>query len=74
MSRWLIAIDGDSGDVDQYPTWFPDGSIFAMRKDDRVYLTGTGFDQLTTAEEVHRKADETLREFAAVIWWGARPS
>jgi hypothetical protein len=67
MSRWLVGIDGDPGDLEQYPTWFPDGPIFAIREDGHVYLTGASFDQLSTADEVHAKAAETLREFGAVL-------
>ena len=67
MTKWFVSIHGDRADIDQYPAWFPDGPIFAIRKDEGVYLTGAAFETLKTAEEVHAAAMEALDEFAAAV-------
>lgn len=73
MARWLIKIDGEWIDVEEFPHRFPDGNLYAIQKDNGVYLTGPEFEALPGAEQVRSHAMAALEEMAAVIslFWPA---
>lgn len=67
MARWLVELRGDPLDTEEYPYWFPDGDLHAIREGDAVFLAGPGLDALPDATAVRAAAAEAHREFSAVI-------
>jgi hypothetical protein len=67
MARWLVQLEGEKIDLEEYPHWFPDGEIFAIAEADKVFLTGTAFVALSESSKVHEAATEAVDEFSAVI-------
>jgi hypothetical protein len=67
MARWLIELQGESYDLEEFPRWFPDGDIHAFSKQDRTFLSGSHFDTCTEPEQVHQLAEAALEALFAVI-------
>jgi len=67
MSRWLVKLEGDRFDLEEYPYWFPQGDAYAITLDEDVYITGTAFDKFTSAAQVKDSAVQILDEFSSVI-------
>ena len=71
MARWLIKLEGQLADLDEYVTWFPSGEIFAIREDTDVFLAGPVFERLPDAEAVVKDAERQLAlltGIAALLW------
>jgi hypothetical protein len=67
MARWLVLLEGEKIDLEEYPHWFPEGDIFAITEGDKVFLTGTTFTMLADPSKVHEAAIAAVDEFSAVI-------
>jgi hypothetical protein len=67
LARWLIELEGENFDLEEFPYWFPDGEICAMADDGSTYLTGPGFDALADAGEVYAAALAALDECFAIV-------
>ena len=50
MRRWLVELDRERSDVEEFPERFPDGDIHAVENDGKVYLTGSAFDQFSEGQ------------------------
>lgn len=67
MARWLVKLEGDSFDLEEYPYWFPDGDVYATAENGTVYITGPAIDALNEASQVYEAALQVLDEFSAII-------
>ena len=67
MARWLVEINGDPFDVDEFPFWFPNGDAYAIAENGKFFLTGELFDALTEPSQVHETAEQIADEYFAVI-------
>ncbi|MDO9067717.1 MAG: hypothetical protein Q7W05_04595 [Deltaproteobacteria bacterium] len=67
MARWLIRLEGENFDLEEFSYWFPDGEICAMTDNGSTYLTGPGFNALTDARKVHEAALVALDECFAIV-------
>lgn len=67
MARWLVQLDGEAFDLQEYPYWFPNGDICAVREGDNVYLVGAAFETLDHPGAVRERAIQTEEEFSAII-------
>jgi hypothetical protein len=67
MSRWLIELQGERIDLEDFPKWFPSGEVYAVDENSNVLLVGAGLNSLADADAVLKKAEEVLEEFSAVI-------
>jgi hypothetical protein len=67
MARWLVKIDGERADLEEFPDKFPDGELYAVERDGGVYLTGEEFERLNRAEQVREHARGALEEMSAII-------
>ena len=67
MARWLIKLEGDSSDLEEFPSSFPDGHVYAFSELECVYLTGIRFEQFSDASDVLQAARQVLDEFVAII-------
>jgi len=67
MSRWLIELNGETFDIDEFPFWFPAGPIHAIKEDGKVFLTGSAFQTLHEPAQVHASAVQILDECFAII-------
>lgn len=67
MARWLVQLEGDRLDLEEFPRWFPDGDIYATEENGSVYLVGPAFDRPSAANQVYEKALQAVDEFSAVI-------
>jgi hypothetical protein len=67
VSRWLVRLDGERADLEEFPLRFPDGDLYAIEKDGGVYLTGPELEALAGAEQVREHARGAMEEMSAVI-------
>jgi hypothetical protein len=67
MARWLVELEGESFDLDEYPYWFPAGEIFAVADGENVFLAGGAFEMFQEAGQVRERALQAVDEFSAVI-------
>lgn len=67
MARWLAQLEGELIDLQEFPYWFPDGDVFAVREGDRVYITGEALERFSAEGEVNAAANQALDEFGSVI-------
>lgn len=67
MARWLVQLDGEPSDLEEFPFWFPDGEIHAVEETKNVYLTGPALEAFADADRVHESALQVLDECSAVI-------
>lgn len=67
MRRWLVELDGERSDVEEFPKRFPDGDIHAVEDDGKVYLTGSAFDQFSEGQLVRNHAMGAVEEMSAII-------
>jgi len=56
MPRWLVELHGELLDLEEYPYWFPDGGLHAVRLGDAVFLTGPALESLPDATVVRASA------------------
>ena len=67
MRRWLVELDRERSDVEEFPERFPDGDIHAVENDGKVYLTGSAFDQFSEGQLVRNHAMGAVEEMCAII-------
>ena len=67
MDRWLVRLDGEPADLEEFPLRFPDGELYAVEKDGGVYLTGPELEALAGAEQVREHARGAAEEMSAII-------
>jgi hypothetical protein len=65
---WLVPLQGDPVDLEEFPQRFPSGPVHAIvETDGRTYLTGPAFDQYSDAGDVRNRAMAALEEMAGII-------
>jgi len=78
VSRWLVGLQGDEVDLAEYPRWFHDGEVNAVREAEGTYLTGPAFESLADAQQVWMRAIEVVERLfmvvSAIVGTGAKPS
>ena len=67
MARWLVEINGDAFDVDEFPFWFPAGDAHAVAENGKVFMLGGALDALAEASDVHGAAVQLVDEYFAII-------
>lgn len=67
MARWLVELNGEPFDVDEFRRWFPSGEMRAIAENGKVYLTGEVFETLTDAARVYEAARLAADECFAII-------
>lgn len=67
MSRWLVKLEGDRIDLEEFPYWFPSGDVFALAEGDSVFIAGPALERLDGPSEVLEAATQALDEFSAII-------
>lgn len=67
MARWLVKLEGDSFDLEEYIRWFPCGDVHALALNGETFLTGAAFNDLDSAQQIREAAIQVLDEFSAVI-------
>ena len=67
MANWLVKLEGPSFDLDEFPHWFPRGSVHAITDAEGTYLAGEQLEVCNDASEVHETAEALLDEMHAVI-------
>ena len=67
MPHWLVELDGEAVDLEEYPRWFPDGDVHACSEGEKVFLCGAAFDRLGSSIDVLAAADQALDELSGVI-------
>lgn len=67
MARWLVEIQGDAFDVEEFPFWFPSGDAHAAAENGKVFLVGDIFDSITEASDVYEIAAQLMDEYFAII-------
>ncbi|MHB1054247.1 MAG: hypothetical protein ACYCZT_14450 [Thiobacillus sp.] len=78
MSRWLVKLEGDRIDLEEFPYWFPNGDVFALAEDDSVFIAGPVLERLAEPSQVLEAATQAVDEFTAItlLLWPSlkRPS
>jgi hypothetical protein len=67
MPKWLVELEGDALDLEEFPQWFPDGEIVGVRNGSAFFLGGPAFDQQTEPAAVQTIAAQAIDELSAVI-------
>lgn len=67
MARWLVELNGESFDLEEFPRHFPDGDVYAIEEDGKVFLVGPAFEELLEARAVLQLAETKLKELLAII-------
>lgn len=67
MARWLVEINGDAFDVDEFPFWFPTGDAHAFGENGKVFLAGDTLDASAEASDVYDAAVQLVDEYFAII-------
>jgi hypothetical protein len=67
MSRWLIQLQGERLDLEEFPRWFPTGDVYGIEEKGAYYLTGRALDTAGNADAVLKRATEALNEYSAMI-------
>ena len=68
MTRWLIELNGEPFDTDEFVYWFPDGEeVFGLSEGKHRYLTGPAFQTCSEAECVDEMANQYIDEMLSVI-------
>ena len=67
VAKWLVRLDGERADLEEFPLRFPDGDLYAIEKEGGVYLTGPEFEGLTGAEQVREHTRGAVEERSAII-------
>lgn len=63
MARWLVQLDGEWADLEEFPHWSPDGDIFAFQEGEKVYLAGLKFELCEDAAQVQDIALQVIEGF-----------
>jgi hypothetical protein len=69
MTRWLVQLEGEHSDLEEFPHCFPDGDVYAIEENNSVYLVGSAFEKFSVSEDghVHEAALQAVDELSAVI-------
>lgn len=67
MARWLVELDGERYDLEEFPYWFPNGDVYAIEEYSKVYLVGAAFEKFGQADQVHQSALHAFDEFSGII-------
>ena len=67
MARWLVQLEGERLDLDEFTLGFPTGEIFAVRDGEKAFLVGDAFEMLQEAGQVRERALQAVDEFSAII-------
>ncbi|WP_157201986.1 hypothetical protein [Massilia sp. Root335] len=67
MSQWLVQLQGDPFDLEEFPRWFPKGNVHAITRNNETFLTGNAFNKFEKAADVRDSAAQILDEFSSVI-------
>lgn len=67
MTRWLVQLEGEYSDLEEFPRWFPDGDVYAIEENRSVYLVGSAFEEFSEAGQVHEAALQAVDELSGVI-------
>ena len=49
MNRWLVSLNGEKFDLEEFPLAFPSGALHAICDDMNYFLTGDYFEQFQDA-------------------------
>lgn len=73
MSRWLVQIQGERLDLEEFTKWFPSGDVHAVEEEGQFFITGPALNGMADIDTVLKRATEALDEFSAVIFllWDA---
>jgi hypothetical protein len=73
MARWLVQLNGERVDLQEFLGDFPDGEIHVLEEDGIVYLAGPAFEALGDAGAVSHAAEEHLAAMfaAARLSWSS---
>lgn len=75
MARWLVKLEGDPFDLEEYIRWFPSGDAYALALNNETFLTGRVFNDFNSAQQVREVAIQVLDDFSSVIallWTGLK--
>lgn len=67
MGCWLIQLQGEKTDLEEFPRWFPDGEIFAREENGCYFLVGDAFKESSQAEFILQQSTTAFHEFSAII-------
>jgi hypothetical protein len=67
MARWLVQVEGERFDLEEFPRWFPDGDIFFTEENGAFFLTGQGLEQLEDPEGVRAEAMRALEQHFSIV-------
>src|SRR5882762_2757321 len=66
-SQWLVKLEGEAFDVDEYHYWFRSGPVYAVKQNGAVYLRGDAFAGLSDPHLVAATADTVVTRMFAVL-------
>jgi hypothetical protein len=66
MAHWLVQLNGDAADLALLRADFPDGDFHVIVQEGTSFLTGSGFEQCASAENVLRAARRETDNMAAI--------
>jgi len=64
---WFVEVIGDAFYVDDLSYFFPNGTSFAYKDDERTWLRSERFLLEMTAAQVHAEAERTLDDMSAAL-------
>jgi hypothetical protein len=64
---WLISLQGDATDLEEFPQRFPSGPVHAVVEGEATYLTGPSFDECADEREVMARAKTALEKMCGII-------
>jgi hypothetical protein len=67
MARWLVKLEGEAADLEEFPLRFPHGDIYAVEKSGGVYVAGPELERLNDAGQVREHAKGAIEEMSAII-------
>lgn len=68
MCRWLVQLEGEPLDLEEFPKRFPSGDVFGIEEQGKFFITGPTLNAMTDTEAVLERAMKALDEFAGVIF------
>jgi hypothetical protein len=67
VARWLVQLDGERIDLEEYRRWFPDGDTFFAEENGAFLLTGRALDEQPDEKAVRVGAMRALEECFSLI-------
>lgn len=78
MAKYFVELKGEPADLEEFPIWFPDGSLFVQVEQDRYYLHSDEIASSSSPERALEFAEAALDQLYAVglLLWPSlhRPS